>query len=101
MSGKTMKTLDEIKSVLAQYKKELADRYKVSRIGIFGSYIRGEQGEKSDLDILVEFREPIGLEFIELAEFLENILGVKVDLVSKGAVKPNRWRYIEKDLIYV
>ena len=101
MSGKTMKTLDEIKSVLAQYKKELADRYKVSQIGIFGSYIRGEQGEKSDLDILVEFREPIGLEFIELAEFLENILGVKVDLVSKGAVKPNRWRYIEKDLIYV
>ena len=101
MSGKTMKTLDEIKSVLAQYKEELADRYKVSRIGIFGSYIRGEQREKSDLDILVEFREPIGLEFIELAEFLENILGVKVDLVSKGAVKPNRWRYIEKDLIYV
>jgi len=101
MSGKTMKTLDETRSVLAQYKEELADRYKVSQIGIFGSYIRGEQGEKSDLDILVEFREPIGLEFIELAEFLESILGVKVDLVSKGAVKPNRWRYIEKDLIYV
>lgn len=101
MTGETMKTLDEIKSVLAQYKQELTDRYKVSQIGIFGSYVRGEQGEKSDLDILVEFREPIGLEFIELAEFLESILGVKVDLVSKGAVKPNRSRYIEEDLIYV
>ena len=96
-----MKTVDEIKSILAQHKEELRDRYKVKEIGIFGSYIRGEQREKSDLDILVEFEKPIGLEFIELAEFLESILEVKVDLVSKGAVKPNRWRYIEKDLIYV
>ena len=96
-----MKTLDEIKSVLAQHKEELADKYKVSQIGVFGSYIRGEQGEKSDVDILVEFKEPIGLKFTELAEFLESILGVKVDLVSKGAVKPNRWKYIEEDLIYV
>ena len=96
-----MKTVDEIKSILAQHKEELRDRYKVKEIGIFGSYIRGEQREKSDLDILVEFEKPIGLEFIELAEFLESLLEVKVDLVSKGAVKPNRWRYIEKDLIYV
>ena len=96
-----MKTVDEIKSILAQHKEELRDRYKVKEIGIFGSYIRGEQREKSDLDILVEFEKPIGLEFIELAEFLESILELKVDLVSKGAVKPNRWRYIEKDLIYV
>jgi len=96
-----MKTVDEIKSILAQHKEELRDRYNVKEIGIFGSYIRGEQRAKSDLDILVEFEEPIGLEFIELAEFLESILEVKVDLVSKGAVKPNRWRYIEEDLIYV
>ncbi|PIU56097.1 MAG: nucleotidyltransferase [Chloroflexi bacterium CG07_land_8_20_14_0_80_45_17] len=96
-----MKTVDEIKSILAQHKEELRDRYKVKEIGIFGSYIRGEQREKSDLDILVEFEKPIGLEFIELAEFLESILEVKVDLVSKGAVKSNRWKYIEEDLIYV
>lgn len=96
-----MKTVDEIKSILAQHKEELRDRYKVKEIGIFGSYIRGEQREKSDLDILVEFEEPIGLEFIELAEFLESILELKVDLVSKGAVKSNRWKYIEEDLIYV
>ena len=96
-----MKTVDEIRDILAQHKEELADRYKVKEIGIFGSYIRGEQKNDSDLDILVEFKEPIGLDFIELAEFLESILEVKVDLVSKGAVKPNRWRYIKEDLIYV
>jgi len=101
MGGGTMKTLDEIKSVLVQHKEELVDKYKVTEIGIFGSYVRGEQEEKSDLDVLVEFKEPIGLEFVELAEFLESILEIKVDLVSKGAVKPNRWRYIEEDLIYV
>ena len=96
-----MKTLDEIKNILAQHKEELRQKYKVKEIGIFGSYVRGEQKRKSDVDILVEFKEPIGLEFIELAEFLESILEVKVDLVSKGAIKPNRWRYIEEDLIYV
>ncbi len=96
-----MKTLDEIKNILAQHKEELADRYKVKEIGIFGSYVRGEQNKRSDLDILVEFKEPIGLDFVELAELLESILEVKVDLVSKGAVKPNRWKYIKEDLIYV
>lgn len=96
-----MKTLDEIKNILTQHKEELVDKYKVKEIGIFGSYIRGEQEGESDVDILVEFKEPIGLEFIELAEFLESILEVKVDLVSKGAIKPNRWRYIKEDLVYV
>ena len=101
MTGGAMKTLDEIKGILTQHKEELADRYKVREIGIFGSYVRGEQREKSDLDILVKFEQPIGLEFVELADFLEHILGMRVDLVSKGAIKPNRWRYIEEDLIYV
>ena len=49
----------------------------------------------------MEFKEPVGLDFVELAEFLESILEVKVDLVSKGAIKPNRWSYIKEDLIYV
>ena len=96
-----MKTLDEIKSILGEHKEELLQKYKVRKIGIFGSYVRGEQERTSDLDILVEFEQPIGLEFVELAEFLEHILGVKIDLVSKGAIKPNRWKYIEEDLIYV
>ena len=96
-----MKTLDELKSILGEHKEELLQKYKVREIGIFGSYVRGEQKRTSDLDILVEFEQPIGLEFVELAEFLEHILGVKIDLVSKGAIKPNRWKYIEEELVHV
>jgi len=54
-----MKTLDEIKNILAQHKEELRQKYKVKEIGIFGSYVRGEQKRKSDVDILVEFKEPM------------------------------------------
>jgi len=100
--GEGMRTLDEIKNILAQHKKELADRYKVKEIGIFGSYVRGEQRGKSDVDILVEFEEPIGLfEFIDLEEYLKNLLGIKVDLVSKKALKPHIGEYILKEAIYL
>ena len=96
-----MKTLEEIKKIINQHEQELEGKFKVEKIGVFGSYVKGEQKKKSDLDVLVEFKEPIGLEFVELAEFLENILKVKIDLVSRGAIKPNRWKYVEKDLTYV
>lgn len=96
-----MKPLRETIEIIKEHKRELEGRFKVKEIGIFGSYVRGEQKEGSDLDVLVNFEEPIGLEFVELAEFLESILGEKIDLVSKGAVRPNRWKYIEEDLIYV
>jgi len=96
-----VKSLEEIKAVLSKHKQGLKEGFKIKEIGIFGSYARNEQREDSDVDILVEFEEPIGLEFVHLAELLESILEVKVDLVSRGAIKPNRWRYVEQDLIYV
>ena len=96
-----MKTLEEIKDTLAKHKQELKEKYKVKQIGIFGSYVRGEQTEKSDVDILVEFSEPVGFLFIHLADYLEEILGVKVDLITPSAIKPNRQKYIMKDLTYV
>ncbi len=97
-----MKTVDEIRDILAQHKKELADRYKVKEIGIFGSYIRGEQKKDSDLDILVEFKEPIGLfEFMDLEEHLGSLLETKVDLVSKKALKPHIGEYILREAIYL
>jgi len=96
-----MKTLEEIKKRIKQYRQELEDKYKVKTIAIFGSYIRGEQNEKSDIDILVEFNEPVGFLFFHLADFLEEILNVKVDLVTPDAIKPNRRKYIMEDLIYV
>ena len=81
---------------------ELEEKYKVKEIGVFGSYVRGEQKKRSDIDILVEFKEPIGLfEFMDLEEFLKNLLGVKVDLVSKKALKPIIGKYILRETVYI
>ncbi len=96
-----MKTLEEIKSTLAKHKEKLRQNYKVKKIGIFGSYARGEQKEISDVDVLVEFEEPVGFAFVHLADSLEELLGTKVDLTTKDAIKPGRWKYIKDDLIYV
>ncbi|MGB8217484.1 MAG: nucleotidyltransferase family protein [Candidatus Methanoperedens sp.] len=96
-----MKTLKEIKNTLTKHKEKLKHNYKVKKIGIFGSYARGEQKETSDVDVLVEFEEPVGFAFIHLADSLEELLGLKVDLTTKDAIKPNRWKYIKDDLVYV
>jgi predicted nucleotidyltransferase len=73
----------------------------VKEIGVFGSFVRGESKKGSDVDILVEFEEPIGLfEFMDLEEYLTNLLGRKVDLVSKKALKPYIGEYIRK-VVYV
>lgn len=95
-----MRTLDEIKKILKMHKPELKERFKVKRIGIFGSYIRGEDVESSDVDILVEFYEPIGWEFVDLKEFLEKILGTDVDLVTAKALKPQLSDTILKEVLY-
>ncbi|MGD0204758.1 MAG: nucleotidyltransferase family protein [Candidatus Bathyarchaeia archaeon] len=86
-----MKTLEEIKTELETLKPTLKERFGVETIGVFGSYTRGEQTKKSDIDILVTFRQDaqIGFfKFLELEEFLTKKLGVKVDLVTKNALKP-------------
>jgi predicted nucleotidyltransferase len=70
-------------------------------MGIFGSYARGEEVEESDVDILVEFYEPIGWEFIDFMEFLEEILDIEVDLVTTGALKPQLKDQILKEVAYV
>lgn len=75
-----MKTLGEIKNILTEHKEKLRKKYKVKEIEIFGSYIRSEQKKRSDVDILVEFYEQVGWEFIDLGYYLEDILGIKVDL---------------------
>ena len=70
-------------------------------MALFGSWARGEQHQGSDIDILVEVDGSIGLRFIDLAEDLEACLGNKVDLVSRRAITPAVWQYIEQDLIDV
>jgi predicted nucleotidyltransferase len=92
---------DAIKK-LKEIKHILRSNYHIKRIGIFGSYIRGEENETSDLDILVEFNSPIDIfKFIELEEILTKKLGVKADIVSKQALKPFIGKKILKEVIYV
>ncbi|MGC8720498.1 MAG: nucleotidyltransferase family protein [Thermodesulforhabdaceae bacterium] len=98
-----MKTIEEIIRTLNTQEELLKERYGITTIGIFGSFARDEQTEVSDIDILVEFEKPIGLKFFELADYLEEILGVKVDLFTPNALKqkPLLWKSVEEDLIYV
>lgn len=96
ISVETVMNLDEIKRVLRDHKSVLRAKYNVDTIGIFGSYIRDEQAVSSDLDILVDFTAPVSLfEFIDLEEELSQLLHVKVDLVSRNALKP----YIGKHIL--
>jgi len=96
-----MITKEEILDSLAKNKPELQRRFKVAKLALFGSYARGEQGPDSDVDILVEVDPSIGLEFVTLAEKIENILGTTVDLVSSRAVTSKAMEFIEPELIYV
>jgi hypothetical protein len=96
--------LDKIKKILLQHKNELKNRYGVKEIGIFGSYVRVEHSEKSDLDILVAFESDAKMDlirFVELEEYLSDLLGVKVDLVMKSALKPRIGRRILKEVTYL
>lgn len=99
-----MRNLEKIEEVLKDCKEELKKRYGVKEIGIFGSYIRREDKKNSDLDILVEFKEAakIGLlKFINLENYLSDLLRVKVDLVMKSSLKPRIGRHILEEVVYL
>ncbi|MEW5936538.1 MAG: nucleotidyltransferase family protein [Candidatus Thermoplasmatota archaeon] len=101
MKGKN--TLTEITAILKKHEKELSRRYGIKRIGIFGSYIRNEARVGSDLDILIEFEQEadIGLlKFVEIENHLSDLLGIKVDLVEKSALKPRIGKQILKEVVY-
>jgi len=97
-------SLEEIKRKLVELKPFLKERYKVRSIGIFGSYVKGREKKDSDLDILVEFDKSADLgllEFIRLENYLSDVLGIKVDLVEKRALKPRIRKHILKEVIYI
>jgi predicted nucleotidyltransferase len=95
-------TLNSILSTLQNLKPELAQKYGVSSIGLFGSVVRDDfSPSKSDIDIIVDFSKPIGIEFIDLAEYLESVFKQKIDLVSKNGIKKGYFQSIEKDIMYV
>lgn len=96
-----MKNVQEIEAALRSAKPLLMDKYPIESLALFGSVARGEATEQSDVDILVEFNGRVGWQFLTLANELEQLLGLKVDLVSRKGVKPHYFEFIQKDLIYV
>jgi predicted nucleotidyltransferase len=100
----TMMTLDEIKQTLRAEKAFLADEYGVTEIGVFGSYVRGEQDPKSDIDVLVELERPprislLGL--VDLQYYLGDLLGIEVDVAIRRNLKKRIGRRILSEVVYV
>lgn len=88
--------------ILNGHKSEIQNRFPVKTLGVFGSAVKGELTEKSDIDVLVEFEKSIGFfEFLDLEEYLSELLHRKVDLVTPGALKPFIKDKIMKQVIYV
>jgi predicted nucleotidyltransferase len=96
-----VKNLEKLKLIIRENEQTLKNDFKIKKIAIFGSFARGEQKKNSDIDILVEFSEPVGFEFFRASRYLEKILGIKVDLVTKDAIKPQLAKTINRDLMYV
>lgn len=98
-----MMNLIEIKKVISDNKDEIRGRFSVKELGIFGSYVRGEETEHSDIDILVEFEEGKKSfdNYMDLKFYLEDLLGIQVDLVIKSAIKPRLKEYILEEALYV
>jgi predicted nucleotidyltransferase len=96
-----MTYLESIQSTLKEIKPDLSTKYGVSTLGLFGSIVRDDFTDESDIDIVVSFSRPIGIEFVTLADEIEDKLQRKVDLVSRNGIKPKYWEFIEPEVIYV
>ncbi len=103
MQGVIMRSLAEIKEVISSHLNEIREKFGVKELGVFGSYVRGEQSEISDIDVLVEFEQGKKTfdNYMDLKFYLEDLLGVEVDLVIKSAIKPRLKEYILKEVVYV
>ena len=84
---------------LRAHKAEIKERYSVRRMGVFGSYIRGEQKATSDIDVLVEFEKPTFDNFMDLAFYLEELFGRRMDLLTPEGVKGIRVKEIAKEIV--
>lgn len=97
----TSKSLAAIMRLLEEHKDTLKNKFKVREIGVFGSYVADKQQESSDLDIIVDFYEPVGLKYFELKEFLEAVLRLEVDLVVKKGIKPRLKKQVLERVLYL
>ena len=97
-----MKTLEEIKTIIGQHRDVLAQKYGIAVVGIFGSYLRGEQGQQSDIDLLADILRPISLlELVGAELYLSEILEAKVDLVPKRDVREELRETILRETIAI
>ncbi|MEA5532436.1 nucleotidyltransferase family protein [Crocosphaera sp. XPORK-15E] len=99
-----MTNIENIKTCLREQKSYLREQYNIKTLGIFGSYVRGEETLNSDLDILVEFESEYRfglLTFCHLENYLSDLLGVNVDLVMKDSLKPKIGQQILSEVIYL
>ncbi len=97
-----MNNLEKIKNIIGRQKPMLFSKHKVKEIGIFGSYVRGDMKNTSDIDILIDFEEYPGLlEFIDIENELSRNIGIKVDLVMKSGLKPKIGEHILKETIFI
>jgi predicted nucleotidyltransferase len=101
-SKTTFKDIHGITDLLRHELPRLRQQYGVSSLGLFGSYVRGQQRPKSDIDILVDFSEVPGmLRFLDLERELSKMLGLPVDLVQKDALKPAIGRRIKEEVLTI
>ncbi len=100
-----MLTKEKIIDILSENGSYLASEYGVKKIGLFGSYAKDTPTESSDIDLVVEFEHPIGFRFIELSEYLETILGKRVDILTHAGIQgiriPHVAENIKESIVYV
>jgi predicted nucleotidyltransferase len=95
-----MLTLQNILQTLRSQMPELQKKYPIGQIGVFGSYARGEATEKSDIDIAVEITGPMGLNFVAMADEIEDLFGKKTDVVPLRSIKPQYLQFVQRDIVY-
>jgi predicted nucleotidyltransferase len=96
-----MDDLAGIQAKLKQAKPRLASKYHIKTLGLFGSIVRNDLTANSNIEILVDFSKPIGMEIMDLENELETILSRKIDLISKGGIKSQYFREIQAEIVYV
>ena len=93
---------EELRDQLSAIRPSIEEEYGVQEIGLFGSYVRNEHTEESDLDVVVSFDEPVGLfDLVRLENELAERLGIDVDLVTKNSLKPRVRASVDEDVVYV
>ena len=91
---------EEVKLLAKKYAEILRQQYDLHSLYLYGSYVSGNYTSDSDIDIAVEITGPMGLSFIAMADEIENLFGIKTDVVPKRSIKPEYLQHVEKDIVY-